>query len=113
MCRGRGGGNDAVSASHGDAHACRQATSCTRDHCALRPLAVKAIVIPVKAFAEAKSRLAASLSTKARAGLAEAMCADVFSAVAAVRGIDRIVVVTNEPVAIAWAGRHGWEVLVE
>src|SRR6266566_2197385 len=113
MCRRRGGGNDAESASHCDAHACRKAASYTRDYCAVWIFAMKAIVIPVKAFAEAKSRLAACLSAKARAELADAMGADVFSAVAAVRGIDRIVVVTNEPVAIAWAGRQGWEVLVE
>src|SRR5438105_3678206 len=113
MCRGRGRGNDADSHSHRDAHACRQAASCTCDHCAVWPLAMRAIVIPVKAFAEGKSRLSASLSTKRRAELAEAMCADVFAAVAAVRGIDRIVVVTNEPVAIAAARQQGWDVLVE
>jgi 2-phospho-L-lactate/phosphoenolpyruvate guanylyltransferase len=70
-------------------------------------------VIPVKAFAVAKTRLSPSLSSDARAGLAEAMCRDVFAAVAAVRGIDRIVVVSNEPRALAWANERGWESLRE
>src|SRR5437868_2526263 len=113
MCRGRGRGDDADPHSHGDAHPCRQAASRTGDYRAVWPLAMKAIVIPVKAFAAAKSRLAAVLSARSRAELAEAMCADVFAAVAAVRGIDRIYVVTNEPMAIASARRHGWDVLVE
>src|SRR5438105_13785171 len=74
---------------------------------------MKAIVVPVKAFTQAKSRLASVVSAKSRAELAEAMCADVFAAIAQVRGVDRIFVVTNEPIAIAWARRQGWEVLVE
>ena len=74
---------------------------------------MKAIVIPVKAFAQAKSRLAACLSAKARAELAEAMCADVFAAVAMVRGVDRVWVVTNGPLAMARARRQGWDVLAE
>jgi 2-phospho-L-lactate/phosphoenolpyruvate guanylyltransferase len=74
---------------------------------------MKVIVIPVKAFAQAKSRLAACLSAKALAELAEAMCADVFDAVAAVRSIERVCVVTNEPLAMRWAWARGWEVLAE
>jgi len=74
---------------------------------------VKAIVIPVKAFAAAKTRLSPFLSQDARAGLAEAMCRDVFAAVAGVRGVDRILVVSNEPRALAWADGQGWERLEE
>lgn len=74
---------------------------------------MKVIVIPVKAFAQAKSRLAGCLSAKARAELAEAMCADVFAAVAMVRAVDRVFVVTNEPLAMAWARRQGWDLLAE
>jgi 2-phospho-L-lactate guanylyltransferase len=53
------------------------------------------------------------LSSDARAELAEAMCRDVFAAVAAVRGIDRIVVVSNERRALAWAVERGWERIEE
>lgn len=74
---------------------------------------MKAIVIPVKAFAAAKTRLSPIVSADARAGLAEAMCRDVFAAVADVRGVDRILVVTNEPRALAWADERGWERLKE
>lgn len=74
---------------------------------------MKAIVIPVKAFAAAKTRLSPWLTPDARAGLAEAMCGDVFAAVAEVREIDRILVVSNEPRALAWANERGWESLKE
>ena len=74
---------------------------------------MKAIVIPVKAFAVAKTRLSPFLSPDARAGLAEAMCRDVFAAVAEVRGIERILVVSNEPRALAWANERGWDSLEE
>jgi 2-phospho-L-lactate guanylyltransferase len=74
---------------------------------------VRAIVIPVKAFAAAKVRLSPWLSPDARAGLAEAMCRDVFASIEGVRGIDRILVVSNEPRALAWASERGWESLKE
>lgn len=74
---------------------------------------MKAIVIPVKAFGAAKTRLSPLLSPDARAGLAEAMCRDVFAAVAGVRGIDRILVVGNEPRALALADERDWERLEE
>ena len=74
---------------------------------------MKTIVIPVKAFVAAKTRLSAWLSPEDRAGLAEAMCRDVFAAVAAVRGINRILVVSNEPRALGWADQRGWESLRE
>ena len=74
---------------------------------------MKAIVIPVKAFSAAKTRLSPFLSPNARAGLAAAMCRDVFAAVAAVRRIDRVLVVSNEPRALAWAYERGWERLEE
>jgi 2-phospho-L-lactate guanylyltransferase len=74
---------------------------------------LRAIVIPVKAFTDAKSRLTRCLSAQARAHLAAAMCADVFDAVAAVRSVERVIVVTNEPLAIAASRQQGWDVLVE
>lgn len=74
---------------------------------------MKAIVIPVKAFAAAKTRLSPHLSAEERAGLAEAMCRDVFAAVAAVRGVDKVVVVSNEPLALALAHASSWDLLEE
>ncbi len=51
---------------------------------------MKAILIPVKEFHEAKKRLAPHFSPADRAALAEAMCEDFFSVVAATRCADRM-----------------------
>ncbi len=74
---------------------------------------MNAIVIPVKVFADAKSRLSCCLSTTARAGLAEAMCKDLFQIAGRVRGVDRIFVVSNEMRALKWAKQRGWTALPE
>jgi 2-phospho-L-lactate guanylyltransferase len=72
-----------------------------------------AILIPVKEFTEAKKRLAPHFSVEERTGLAEAMCADFFSVVAAVRGAERVFVASKEPFALARARELGWETIVE
>jgi 2-phospho-L-lactate guanylyltransferase len=74
---------------------------------------MKAIVIPVKAFAGAKSRLAPRLSATARAELAEALCADAFHTIGRLRGLDIVVVVSSEARALDWARQRGWHTLVE
>lgn len=74
---------------------------------------MRAIVIPVKAFAAAKTRLSPFLAPDERGALAEAMCRDVFAGVAGVRGVDRILVVSNEPRALTLADERGWERLEE
>lgn len=74
---------------------------------------MKAILIPVKEFREAKKRLAAHFSLADRALLAEAMCKDFFSVVAGVRGVDRVYVISAEPRALSWARAYGWETIVE
>jgi 2-phospho-L-lactate/phosphoenolpyruvate guanylyltransferase len=74
---------------------------------------MKAIVIPVKAFADAKSRLATILSPTARAELAEALCADIFHTITRVRGVERVIVVSSEARALDWARQRGWHTLVE
>jgi len=53
-------------------------------------------VVPVKEFAGAKQRLAPVLSAPARAALYAEMLDRVLAALAAARGIDGIMVVTNE-----------------
>ena len=74
---------------------------------------MKAILIPVKTFAESKKRLAAHYSAADRTALARALCEDFFRTVAEVTDIDRVFVVSQEPRALAWAHDHGWETLVE
>jgi 2-phospho-L-lactate guanylyltransferase len=61
-------------------------------------------VLPVKRFTLAKQRLGAALPAADRRTLAEAMVGDVLEALSAVRALERIVVVTAEPAAVA-AGR--------
>jgi 2-phospho-L-lactate guanylyltransferase len=74
---------------------------------------MKAILIPVKEFREAKKRLAPHFSPDDRATLAQAMCEDFFNVVAAVRSADRIFVVSKEPHALLRARELGWETIAE
>ena len=74
---------------------------------------MRAILIPVKQFGEAKKRLAPHFSSADRAALAEAMCDDFFEVVAAVRSAERVFVVSKEPLALARAQRRGWETIRE
>jgi 2-phospho-L-lactate/phosphoenolpyruvate guanylyltransferase len=74
---------------------------------------MKAILIPVKEFREAKKRLALHFPPGHRAALAEAMCEDFFNVVAATRCADRVFVISKEPGAISRARKFGWETIVE
>ncbi|MHB8755196.1 MAG: 2-phospho-L-lactate guanylyltransferase [Candidatus Acidiferrales bacterium] len=74
---------------------------------------MRAILIPVKEFSEAKRRLSPHFSSADRAALAEAMCEDFFEVVAAVRNVERVFVVSKEPRALARAQRRGWETIRE
>lgn len=74
---------------------------------------MKAILIPVKEFREAKKRLAPHFSPADRAALAEAMCEDFFSVVAQTSCADRVFVISKEPGALSRARQRGWEVIVE
>jgi 2-phospho-L-lactate guanylyltransferase len=74
---------------------------------------MKAILIPVKEFREAKKRLAPHFSPADRAALAEAMCEDFFRVVAATRCSDRVFVISKEPGALSRARELGWETIVE
>ena len=74
---------------------------------------MKAILIPVKEFHEAKKRLAPHFSPADRAALAEAMCEDFFNVVAATRCADRVFVISKEPGALSRARKFGWETIVE
>ena len=59
-------------------------------------------ILPIKSFPRAKTRT--ELDAGPRAQLAESMAASVLQALAQVRGLDGIIVVTREPRAIALAG---------
>jgi len=74
---------------------------------------VKAILIPVKEFREAKKRLAPHFSPDDRAALAQAMCEDFFNVVAAVRCADRVFVISKEPQVLLRARELEWETIAE
>jgi 2-phospho-L-lactate guanylyltransferase len=74
---------------------------------------MRAILIPVKEFGQAKNRLAAHFSPAQRAALAQALCRDFFGMMAGVRSVSRIVVISTEPEALELARQAGWETIVE
>jgi len=74
---------------------------------------MKAILIPVKEFHQAKQRLAPHVPPQYRATLAQAMCADLFRIVRKARGVDRVFVISKEVWALAQANALGWETIIE
>ena len=74
---------------------------------------MRAALIPVKNLSRAKQRLASILSQADRTALATAMMEDVFSAVAAARGLDAIFVVSNHGPALERARSLGWNLIRE
>lgn len=56
-----------------------------------------AVILPVKSFSRAKQRLGAGVGESLRDDLARAMVGDVLVAVHRCAGIERVIVVTNEP----------------
>lgn len=74
---------------------------------------MKALLIPIKDPANAKTRLAQTLSPDERRRLAWAMFEDVSRAAALATKPDRVVIATSYGPAIDRAGQLGWGVLVE
>ena len=70
-------------------------------------------VIPVKAFDNAKQRLAPVLSSEERQALSYAMLEDVLTAVEACALIDEMVIVTNDPKAADMAAHFQARTLAE
>lgn len=68
-------------------------------------------VLPVKRFGAAKQRLAAGIEAERRRELAAAMLADVLDAIGAARAIDRVIVVSGDPIAQELAAEAGAEVV--
>ena len=70
-------------------------------------------ILPVKSFASAKQRLAASLGAEARQALARAMFTDVLDSLRHVSELDEVIVVTADRWAHAAAGDRGARVLFD
>jgi 2-phospho-L-lactate/phosphoenolpyruvate guanylyltransferase len=68
-------------------------------------------VLPIKRLGAAKQRLAAGLDAERRRELAGAMVADVLEAIGAARAIDRLIVVSGDPVAQELASEAGAEIV--
>lgn len=68
-------------------------------------------VLPVKRFDAAKQRLAAGIDAERRRELAGAMVADVLEAIASARTIERVIVVSGDPIAQELASEAGAEVV--
>jgi len=74
---------------------------------------MKALLIPIKDPANAKTRLASLLSPDERRRLAWAMFEDVSRVVAKATKVDSVYLVSSYGPALAHAQRFGWETLVE
>lgn len=68
-------------------------------------------VLPVKRFDAAKQRLAAGVDPERRRELAAAMLADVLEAIGGARSVERLIVVTGDPVAQELAAEADAEVV--
>lgn len=68
-------------------------------------------IVPVKRFGAAKRRLAAAMDDARREALVAAMLEDVLEAIGGARWIDRTIVVSSEPRAVAAAEAAGAEVV--
>lgn len=70
-------------------------------------------ILPVKRFAAAKRRLATGIEETSREALVAAMLEDVLEAVSAARTVERVVVVSDEPLAVERARAAGAEVVAD
>lgn len=74
---------------------------------------MRAILIPVKEFSAAKSRLAPRFSPEERAALAAALCRDFFVVIGQVHCADKVFVASKELEVLDWAKARGWETIPE
>lgn len=70
-------------------------------------------VVPVKRFAQAKTRLADRLPARSRVALMQAMVTDVLIALRRAELVDAVIVVTGEPIAEQIALNYNAEVLMD
>lgn len=71
------------------------------------------IIVPIKKFSEAKSRLAGLLLPAERASLAELLTATVLEQLSRVRRVGRIILASSEPSLSGMAARFGFEILAD
>src|ERR1041385_1486204 len=74
---------------------------------------MKTVLLPVKAFAEAKQRLVPVLDAASRLGLARAMCTDVRKTLARTRAAERVIVFTAADEVVRMARSFGFDVVLE
>ncbi len=74
---------------------------------------MKIVLLPVKGFDRAKSRLTSVLEPSERAALAAAMFHDVAAALAGSRSLDNVIVVTADSGVAKLAGQFGFEIVDE
>ena len=74
---------------------------------------MKTVLLPVKAFSNAKQRLATALDGETRAGLARAMLIDVLSALRRARSPERVVVFTAADEVLQIVEPFGFLAVVE
>ncbi|HEU5102838.1 MAG TPA: 2-phospho-L-lactate guanylyltransferase [Roseiflexaceae bacterium] len=72
-----------------------------------------AAIIPVKTLAQAKSRLGTLLSARERRALVLAMLGDVLASLCMAHRVDRVGVISADPVVLAHASARGAEVLTD
>lgn len=71
------------------------------------------IIVPVKRFSEAKTRLAGSLLPAERENLAELLVSTVLDQLARVRRMRRVILASSEPSLERMAARFGFEMLMD
>jgi 2-phospho-L-lactate guanylyltransferase len=74
---------------------------------------MKTVLLPVKGFDRAKSRLSSVLEPSERAALAAAMFRDVATALTGSRSLDNVIVVTADSGVAELAGQFGFEIVDE
>ncbi len=68
-------------------------------------------ILPIKRFGAAKSRLSGAVAGEARRALAAAMLSDVLVALGGANALERVIVVSGEPIAVAAAESAGVRVV--
>lgn len=71
------------------------------------------VIVPLKPFAQAKQRLSARLNGAQRAAIGEAMARDVLAALAAMQGVTKTWLLSDEPSAPALAKAYGAQCISE
>jgi 2-phospho-L-lactate/phosphoenolpyruvate guanylyltransferase len=74
---------------------------------------MKTVLLPVKAFSNAKQRLAPAMDPATRSGLARAMCTDVLNALARTHVPERVILFTAADEVVEMARPFGFDIVFE